>query len=72
MWTQLSWVISHLFLPASTFETAHRDFPCGLVVKNVPFRAGDGGSIPGRGTKIPHATGRLSLHTATTEPTHCN
>ena len=37
------------------------DFPSGLVVKNPPFSAGDVGSIPGRGTKVPHSTG-LDLH----------
>ena len=36
------------------------DFPGGPVVKNPPSNAGDAGSIPGRGTKIPHATGQLS------------
>ena len=46
------------------------DFPGGPVIKNPPSNAGDAGSIPGRGTKIPHATGQLSLHAATTEPTH--
>ena len=34
-----------------------RDFPAGRVVKNPPSNAGDTGSIPGRGTKIPHAMG---------------
>ena len=38
--------------------------PNGPVVKNLPPNAGDVGSIPGRGTKIPHASGQLSLHTA--------
>ena len=33
------------------------DFPGGPVVKNPPFNAGDAGSIPGQGTKIPHAVG---------------
>ena len=33
------------------------DFPGGPVVKNLPSNAGDTGSIPGRGTKIPHAAG---------------
>ena len=33
------------------------DFPGGPMVKNPPSNAGDAGSIPGRGTKIPHATG---------------
>ena len=32
-----------------------RDFPGGPVVKNTSCNAGDKGSIPGRGTKIPHA-----------------
>ena len=58
----------------------NRDFPGGSVVKNPPSNAGDTGSIPGRGTKIPHAVGQLSLHAATTEPVaaarekpmHCN
>ena len=45
-----------------------RDFPGGPVVKNPPSNAGDMGSIPGWGTKIPHAPGQLSPHTTTTEP----
>ena len=36
------------------------DFPGGPVVKNLPSNAADVGSIPGWGTKIPHATGQLS------------
>ena len=44
------------------------DFPGGPVVKNPPSNAGDAGSIPGRGTKIPHAAGQLSPHATTTEP----
>ena len=35
----------------------HRDFPHGPVVKNLPSNAEDLGSIPGVGTKIPHAWG---------------
>ena len=38
------------------------------MVKNLPSNARDGGSIPGRGIKIPHAAGQLSLCIATTEP----
>ena len=38
-----------------------RDFPGGPVVKNLPSNPGDMGWIPGRGTKIPHASGQLSL-----------
>ena len=37
-----------------------RDFPGGPVVKNPPPNAGDAGSIPGQGTRIPHAVGQLS------------
>ena len=33
-----------------------RDFPGGPGVKNPPSSAGNVGLIPGRGTKIPHAT----------------
>ena len=33
-----------------------QDFPGGLLVKNPLCNAGDMGLIPGRGTKIPHAT----------------
>ena len=47
-----------------------RDFPGGPAVKNLPFIAGDEGSIPGWRTKIPHAMGQLSPHVATTEPVH--
>ena len=44
------------------------DFPGGPVVKNPPSKAGDVGSIPGRGTKIPHASGPLSPRASTREP----
>ena len=44
------------------------DFPGGPVVGNPPSNAGHADSIPGQRTKIPHASGWLSLHTATTEP----
>ena len=33
------------------------DFPGGPVVKTLPSNAGGAGSIPGRGAKIPHASG---------------
>ena len=38
------------------------------MVKNPPSNAGDVGSIPGWGTKIPHAMGQLRPHAATTQP----
>ena len=37
-----------------------RDLADGPVVKNLPSNLGDAGSIPGQGTKIPHAAGQLS------------
>ena len=33
----------------------------GPVVKSLPWKGGDLGSIPGWGTKIPHAAGQLNL-----------
>ena len=49
-------------------EEEGRDFPGGPVVKSLPSNAGDTGLIPGQGTKVPHATGQLSLRVATAEP----
>ena len=42
------------------------------MVKNPPSNAGEVGSIPGQGTKIPQAMGPLSLHATTTELAHLN
>ena len=42
------------------------------MVKNPPSNAGDKGSIPGQGAKIPHAAGQLNLCTTTIELTHLN
>ena len=53
----------------SPYKLLSRDFPAGRRVKNPPSNAGDPSSIPGLGTKTPHATGQVNLHTATTEPT---
>ena len=44
-----------------------RDFPGSPGVKNPPFNTEDTGSIPGQGTKIPHAMGRPSSQTTTRE-----
>ena len=33
-----------------------RDFPGGPVVKTLPSSSGSAGSIPGQGSKIPHAS----------------
>ena len=41
-----------------------RDFwglPGGPVVKNLPCSGGYAGSVPGWGTKIPHATGNYQV-----------
>ena len=53
------------------FNMLSRDFPDGPVVRNHPCNAEDMGSIPGQGTKIPHAAEQLSLCAETTEPLHC-
>ena len=52
-------------------EDVEWDFAGGPVVKNPPSNAGDAGSIPGRGTKIPHAAGQLSPRASTIEPACC-
>ena len=44
-----------------------RGSPGGSVIKNQPSRAGEMGSIPGPGTKIPHAVGQLNPSTTTEE-----
>ena len=36
-------------------ESVCKDFPGGSVVKTSSSNAGDAGSIPGQGAKIPHA-----------------
>ena len=48
---------------SSTFKIIiSGDFPGSLAVENPPCDVGDVGSIPGRGTKIPHAVERPSLN----------
>ena len=42
------------------------------MVKNVPSNAGDAGSIPGQGTKIPHSAGQLRSRATTAELMHLN
>ena len=49
-------------------EGKQGDFPGGSLVENSPSSAGDVGSIPGQGTKVPHPMGQLSQCIATTEP----
>ena len=52
----------------SDYKNQVKDFPSGSVVKNLPSNAGDKGLIPGRGTKIPHALGQLTLCAETNDP----
>ena len=40
------------------------------MVKNPHYKAENAGSIPGQGTKIPHASEKLSSHTTATELEH--
>ena len=51
-----------------TEKSQSGDFRGGSVVKNPPASAGDTGSSPGQGTKIPHAAEQLSPCATTTEP----
>ena len=53
-------------------EQAYRDFPGGPVVENPSCNIGDTCSIPGWGTKIPHAVGQLSPRATTKEPERHN
>ena len=39
------------------------------MVKNLPFNAGDTGSIPSQRTKVPHATRQLNPHITAREST---
>ena len=59
--TRASWVMLADAVMGCLRKTEPRDFPGGPVVKNLPSNAGDTGSASGRGTKIPHAAGQLSL-----------
>ena len=40
------------------------------MAKNPSCNTKDMGSIPGQGTKLPHAPGQLGSCTAATEPVH--
>ena len=46
--------------PGFNIRSILEDFPGGPVVKNPSANTVDVGSVPGRGTKIPHALGQLS------------
>ena len=60
IWVIKIFFVRHYKLYLEKKITVHRGiFPGGPVVKNLPSSAGDMGSIPGGGTKIPHAEGQL-------------
>ena len=62
---------NHNFIPKKK-KNHPWDFPGGPEVKNLPCNAGDAGSIPDRGTKVPHAVGQLSPRATNSEPMHLN
>ena len=62
-------MISRVLILARPLKNCYWDFPGSPVVQNPPSNTGDLGSIPRRGTKIPHAMGQLSL-SALTRETH--
>ena len=68
---RLAWVRGYmetfLHFPFNSWVNLEWDSPGVPVVKNPPCNARDVGSIPGQGTKIPYAMGRLSPGTTTTE-----
>ena len=54
---------SHYFRVMRLKISRGRDFPGSPVVKTLPSNAGDVGSIPGWGDKIPHASGAKKTKT---------
>jgi len=60
-----------MFLFFQQIDPAH-DLPGGTVVKNLPPKAGNVGSIPCWGTKIPHAAGQLKKPTYLMNPAEQN
>ena len=47
-------------IPTTIFKTDKQGLPWWSSGEELPSNAGDVGSIPGWGTKIPHAAGQLS------------
>ena len=54
----------------NTSDIHNWDFPGGPVVKNLPYNAGDTGSIPGWGIKIPCVAEEQSTCATTREFVH--
>jgi len=67
VWVLVGSRIHSMFSEKTSLRAVSGDFPGGLVVKNPSSSAGDVGSIPGQGTRIPHATEQVSPCTATEE-----
>ena len=59
------WMNERLLENVDRYMEEWRELPGGPVVKNLPSSAGDVGSTPGWGTKVPHAWEHLSLCAAT-------
>jgi len=53
-------------------ENPKLQLPGGPVAKDLPSSAGDMGSAPGWGTKIPYTVEQLSPSASTREPVSCN
>ena len=77
--SRLLWEIFRLLRASNSFKAKskhctgwikpiRRDCPGGPVVGSLAANAGDMGSIPCPGTKIPHAVGKLSPCATTNEP----
>ena len=56
--------------PSLNFKFSGSELLGGLVVQNLPSKAGNMGSVPGQGIQISHAVGQLSPPAAATEPMH--
>ena len=59
--------VPFLCLSFTTYNVEMRALPGCPELKNLRLSAGDGGSTPDGGTKIPHATVQLSPRTTTRE-----
>ena len=68
---ELPWSFQANF-PLRSENPINGDLLDGPVIKNLLSNVGDVSSIPGRGTKVPHAAGQLSPHITTAEPVHHN
>ena len=57
----IQFLLPLLDLSVAVQKQLQQNCPDGPVVKTLPCNAGDGGSIPGWGSKIPHAVEMLQL-----------